>query len=174
MALCPIPEGSAGGKTALGQLAARFGHAYEPLPASENLLYFDSAAGITATPPPFVPYLSSTAGRQELLQQLIEGFELIRTLEQYPSTPQAAIMAGLALPNQTFGEWAAAANLPAFTESGALLLESAVSGNAENIAAGIELLLSEFYSPGLLRAAFLQAGRSRLQYLKGHRVRNFD
>ncbi|KAK9785509.1 hypothetical protein WJX73_009716 [Symbiochloris irregularis] len=74
VALCPFPEDTASGNTALGQLAERFGHAYEPSLASENLLYFDSVSGadsITRIPPPLAPFLGSTTGQQELLQQLV-------------------------------------------------------------------------------------------------------
>lgn len=169
VALCPIPT-RAGETTALGQLAQHYGHTYEPLPATLTSLSFDTAAGITQVPTPLQPYVSSPAGLSELLDQLAKGNQLLEQLDQYVATPQGAVDAGIASANETFAEWAAAASLPAFTQLSALLVDSAVSGPANTIAAPTELLMNKNYSPGLLRSAFLSAGKHTYCAIQPHHI----
>ena len=147
-------------------LARRYQQPLEPFPASANPLFYDSSTGLNSLPSFWLPYLATPAGQQNLLQQLAAGFAILQQLDAVNPTPAGVLGLGIvASANQTFGDWAAQAKLPAFTGLLESFIDSALSGPASASPATLVLQGANLYALGPLRQAFLLLGELTLEDL---------
>ncbi len=144
----------------LAEFASRYDQPLLPLPLSRNPVFFDTAAGITVVPAFWQSYLASQQGQTSLLQQLAAGVAIFARIDQGEPTPEGILALGICEAQQTYGEWAAAADLPAFTNFVELFGNSALSGPVVNASAAVVLNAARLYVVGSLRQAFQLQGLS--------------
>ena len=148
-----------GPPASLAQFTSRYSQPLEPLQLSRNPVFFDNSTGITPVPSFWRPYLASQQGQASLLQQLAAGVAILNRINQGEPTPEGVVALGICETQETYEEWAASVNLPAFTSFVETFVNSALSGPTASSSAAAVLNAARLYVYGPLRQAFLLQGQ---------------
>ena len=125
-----------------------------------NGQFFDADLGGAVLPLPHVliPFTATPVLQQQLVENMIWGFEFLKAVQIGATTPEEIINAGFAAKNETFTDFAERINKPAFSAYMEFLSNGFLNGPIAEMSAAVVLNCRTSYQAAYLKQLLLGLG----------------